>query len=53
MSRERQTKKEMFEFLTKSSVMANVMAALPNTGGALCSTPQFGCAVVLPIRETR
>jgi len=21
------------------------MAALPNTGGALCSTPQFGCAV--------
>jgi len=25
--------------------MPNVMAALPNTGGALCSTPQFGCAV--------
>jgi len=22
--------------------MPNVMAALPNTGGALCSTPQFG-----------
>jgi len=29
------------------------MAALPNTGGALCSTPQFGCAVTLPRRETR
>jgi len=22
--------------------MPNVMAALPNTGGAICSTPQFG-----------
>jgi len=22
--------------------MPNVMAALPNIGGALCSTPQFG-----------
>ena len=22
--------------------MPNVMVALPNTGGALCSTPQFG-----------
>ena len=40
--------------------MPNVMAALPNTGGALCSTPQFGwrplvecCAVTLPRRETR
>ena len=40
--------------------MANVMAALPTTGGALCSTPQFGwrppleCrAVTLPRRETR
>jgi len=39
--------------------MPNVMAALPNTGGALCSTPQFGwrplveCrAVTLPRRET-
>jgi len=38
----------------------NVMAALPNTGGALCSMPQFGwrplveCrAVTLPRRETR
>jgi len=30
-----------------------VMAALPNTGGTLCSTPQFGCAVTLPRRETR
>jgi len=30
-----------------------VMAALPNTGGALCSTPQFGCAVTLTRRETR
>jgi len=30
----------------------NVMAALPNTGGALCSTPQFGYAVTLPRRET-
>ena len=40
--------------------MPNVMVALPNTGGALCSTPQFGwrplleCrAVTLPRRETR
>ena len=33
--------------------MPNVMAALPNTGGALCSTPQFGYAVTLPRRETR
>ena len=39
--------------------MPNVMAALPTTGGALCSTPQFGwrplleCrAVTLPRRET-
>jgi len=32
--------------------MPNVMAALPNTGGALCSMPQFGCAVMLPQRET-
>ena len=35
-------------------------APLPNIGGALCSTPQFGCrpllecrAVTLPRRETR
>jgi len=40
-------------------LMPNVMAALPNIGGALCSTPQFGwralleCrAVTLPRRET-
>ena len=40
--------------------MPNVMAALPNIGGALCSTLQFGwrrlleChAVTLPRRETR
>ena len=33
--------------------MPNVMAALSNTGGALCSTPQFGCAVRLPRRQTR
>jgi len=26
----------------KCGPMPNVMAALPNTGGALCSTPQFG-----------
>ena len=32
--------------------MPNAMAALPNAGGALCSTPQFGCAVTLPRRET-
>jgi len=32
--------------------MPNVMAALPNTGGAFCSTPQFGSAVTLPRRET-
>jgi len=33
--------------------MPNVMAALPNRVGALCLTPQFGCAVTLPRRETR
>jgi len=40
--------------------MPNVMAALPNIGGTLCSTPQVGwcplidCrAVTLPRRETR
>jgi len=40
--------------------MPNVIAALPNIGGALCSTPQFGwrplleCrAVTKPICETR
>jgi len=40
--------------------MPNVMVALPNIGGALCSTPQFGwctlpecCAVTLARRETR
>jgi len=41
--------------------MPNVMVALPNTGGALCSTPQsladaryYRChAVTLPGRETR
>jgi len=30
----------------------NVMATLPNTGGALCSMPQCGCAVTLPRRKT-
>jgi len=40
--------------------MPKVMAALPNIGGSLCSTPQFGSrpllecrAVTLPRRETR
>jgi len=39
--------------------MPNVMAALPNIGGALCSTPQslanahYWRAVTLPRRETR
>jgi len=40
--------------------MPNVLAALPNIGDALCSTPQFGgrpllqCrAVTLPRRKTR
>ena len=40
--------------------MPNVIAALPNIGGALCSTPQFDwrpllecCAVTLPTHETR
>ena len=40
--------------------MPDVMAALPNIGGALCSSPQFGwrslleCrAITLPRRETR
>ena len=29
--------------------MPNVMAALPNIGGALCSTPQHPPALVLPV----
>jgi len=39
--------------------MPNVMAVLPNIGGALCSTPQsladahYCSAVTLPTRETR
>ena len=40
--------------------MPNVMAALPNIGGTLCATKQFGwrpllecCAVTLPRRKTR
>jgi len=40
--------------------MPNVMAALPNIGGAICSTTQFGWrplleyrALTLPRRETR
>ena len=34
--------------------MPNVMAALPNIGGALCSMPLLECrAVTLPRRETR
>jgi len=37
----------------KSGPMPNEMAALPNTGGTLCSTPQFGYAVTLPRRKTR
>ena len=44
---------------TRNVGVPNVMAALPNIGGALCSTPQFGwrplldCrAVTLPRHET-
>jgi len=40
--------------------MPNVMVALPNIGGALCSTPQFGSrplldyrAVTVPRRDMR
>jgi len=41
--------------------MPDVMVALPNIGGALCSTPQsladahyfIDCAVTLPTREGR
>ena len=47
-------------FKPECRTMSNVMAALPNIGCALCSTPQFGwrwlldCrAVRLPRRETR
>jgi len=36
--------KETFNYVTSDGLecgpMPNVMAALPNTGGALCSTPQ-------------
>jgi len=46
------------EEYTQCGPMPNVMAALSNTGGAVCSTPQFGrrplveCrAVTLPRRE--
>jgi len=31
-----------FKAETRMWPMPNVMAALPNIGGALCSTPQFG-----------
>jgi len=48
------------QFKLECGPMPNVMAALPNTGGALSSTPQFGsrqllecCAVTLQRRETR
>jgi len=30
--------------------MSNVMAALPNVGGALCSTPQLGSRPLLECR---
>jgi len=46
--------------LTRMWANPNVMVALPNIGGALCSTPQFGwrqllecSAATLPRRETR
>jgi len=48
------------KYLLECGPMPNVMVALPNISGALCSTPQFGwrplleCrAVTLPRRETR
>jgi len=37
----------------KCGPMPNVMATLPNIGGALCSTPQECHAVMLPRRKTR
>ena len=49
-----------YKFTLECGPMPNVMVALPNINGALCSTPQFGwrplleCgAVTLPRRETR
>jgi len=33
-------KKLVIKFVTRMWPMPNVMAALPNIGGALCSTPQ-------------
>ena len=32
----------LFNYNLKCGPMPNVMSALPNIGGALCSTPQFG-----------
>jgi len=53
--KERKKKKNKLE----CGPMPNVMVALPNIGGTLCSTPQFGwrplpdCrAVTLPRRES-
>jgi len=42
MSKADSTAKEQKTFNQKCGPMPNVMAAVPNTGGALCSTPQFG-----------
>jgi len=33
---------EQVQMKLECGPMPNVMAALPNTGGALCSTPQLG-----------
>jgi len=38
--RNRQDLIEVFKILLECGPMPNVMVALPNTGGALCSTPQ-------------
>ena len=45
------------QWVLECGPMPNVMATLPNIGGALCSIPQFGwllecCAVTLPRRKT-
>ena len=51
---------EQFKWKLECGPMPNVMVALPNIGGTLCSTPQFAwrplleCrAVTLPRRESR
>jgi len=54
LSRSRRARPKKWRTLgLKCGPMSSVMAALPNTGGVVCSMPQCGCAVTLLRRETR